>query len=237
MRSKHRLVFLCAAVALASGVPAALAQQPNPFAAIQSQLQTLLQKIDAVDQKIGMVSQKIDELPAPGGLVPFSVQAEGGLCDSGPSPSSNPAINIEGTGSNLFVITSILVKTAPQPSGQEGYTFLTVNTVRIDGASYDTRTGNIVGSADGFGVQESADLMGTPVRIDSPVPLSSVPRMASPAGGSFPHQIVADSNGAGDVRVTLFCRSDTHPLSVESVRVSGWKSPDDTIAVTYTPGT
>lgn len=203
--------------------------QGNPFAAIQAQLQ-------AIQQQLTVINGKLDALPAPSGLVPFAAQAEGGLCDSGPSPSSNPQIVIEGTGSNLFVVTSILIKTAPQPGGQEGYVFLTANNVQVDGTTFDTRTGNLVAEVDGFGVHESADLMGMPVRITSPSVLTSVPRTASPAGGNFPHQIVADSADSNDVRIQLFCRSDEFDLSIDTVRVSGWKSPGDSVSVTYIPG-
>lgn len=225
----RRAIAVTAAAAACGTALHAHAQQGNPFAAIQAQLQALQQGIDALHQKI-------DALPDPAGMVPFAVQAAGGLCDSGPSPSSNPEILVEGTGSSRFVITSILIKTAPQGPGQEGYTFLTANDVRIDGTLFDTRTGNLVGTVDGFGVHESADLMGTSVRIASPTSLQSSPRTESPAGGNFPHQIVAESAGANDVRVQLFCRSDSFDLGIETVRVSGWRSPEDTIAVSYVPG-
>jgi hypothetical protein len=221
--------FAAALIAMTWIAPDARAQG-NPFVSIQTQLQALQQGLNTVNQKLDALSA------APGSMVPFTAQAPGGLCDSGPSPSSNPEILIEGTGSNLFVVTSILVKTAPQPSGEEGYSFLTVNSVTIDGTAFDTRTGNLVATVDGFGVQESADLMGTPVRITSPSDLTASPRSASPSGGNFPHQVVADSAGSNDIRIRLFCRADTFDLSIETVRVSGWKSPADSISVTYVPG-
>ena len=221
--------FLAATLIAMTWIAPAARAQGNPFASIQTQLQSIQQGLD-------VVNQKLDALSAPSGMVPFTAQAAGGLCDSGPSPSSNPEILIEGTGSNLFVVTSVLLKTAPQPSGEEGYTFLTVNGVTIDGTTFDTRTGNLVATVDGFGVQESADLMGTPVRITSPSDLTAAPRSASPSGGNFPHQIVAESTGSNDIRIRLFCRADTFDLSVDTVRVSGWKSPADSISVTYVPG-
>jgi hypothetical protein len=207
------------------------ARAQGPFASIQAQL-------EALQQSVNTVNQKLDALAAApsSAMVPFSAQTAGGLCDSGPSPSSNPEIVIEGAGSHPFVVTGVLIKTAPQPGGEEGYRFLTANSVTIDGTLFDTRTGNLVATVDGFGVQESADLMGTPVRITGPSDLEATPRTASPAGGNFPHQIVADSAGTNDVRIRLFCRSDAFDLGIETVRVSGWRSPQDSISVTYTPG-
>ncbi len=218
-----------ALIAMVAVAPDARAQ--NPFASIQTQLQALQQSLDTVNQKLDALSAAPSSA-----MVPFTAQTAGGLCDSGPSPSSNPEIIIEGAGSHLFVVTSVLIKTAPQPSGEEGYKFLTANSVTIDGTLFDTRTGNLVATVDGFGVQESADLMGTPVRITPPSDLEATPRTASPAGGNFPHQIVADSAGANDVRIRLFCRADAFDLSIDTVRVSGWRSPEDSISVTYIPG-
>ena len=203
---------------------------------LDAQATTAAANVQALQASLTALSLKIDALATPAGMVPFSVQAPGGLCDSGPSPSSNPQILIEGTGSHLFVVNSILVKSAPQPAGQEGYAFFTVNSVTIDGTGFDTRTGNLMATVDGFGVQESADLMGTPVRIEPPVGLTSTPRSASESGGNFPHQIVADAAGSGDIRIQLFCRSDAFPFSVETVRVSGWKWATDSVAVSYLPG-
>src|SRR6185503_5585816 len=73
--------------------------------------------------------------------VPFKVQINGGLCDSGPSPSSNPSITIDGD--STFVVTSILIKRGPM--NPVDFMFLSVNTVSIDGTSFDTRTGNLFG--------------------------------------------------------------------------------------------
>jgi hypothetical protein len=48
------------------------------------------------------------------------------------------------------------------------FTFFSVNTVQIDGTSSDTRTGNLFGPIGGeFGVLQSADILGTPVRNTS----------------------------------------------------------------------
>lgn len=232
-----------ALMGMACFAPDAAGQPGNPFAAIAGQLQSMQQQLQMIQQQhqglqqqLDTIEQKLDALPAPAGLVPFTAQTAGGLCDSGPSPSSNPEIHIEGTGSSLFVVTSILLKTAPQPAGEDGYTFLTVNSVQVDGTTFDTRTGNLVASSDGSGVQESADLMGTPVRIAAPSSLTAVPRTASPAGGNFPHQIVADGANSNDIRIQLFCRSDLFDLSVDAIRVSGWKSPEASVSVTYVPG-
>lgn len=220
MDMKQRLLCIAALIATTFHVTGARAQT-DPLATIQAQLQTLQQKIDGLSE---------------GQMVPFAAQTTGGLCDSGAYPTSNPSIFIEGTGSHPFVVTSILIKTAPQPFGQEGYTYLTANSVYIDGTVFYTMTGNLMAPVSGYGVQESADLMGTPVRIDGPESLMATPRTASTAGGNFPHQIVADSAGVNDIFVQLFCRSDTFDLSIATVRVSGWKSPSDSVSVRYIPG-
>jgi hypothetical protein len=136
----------------------------------------------------------------------------------------------------LFVVTSVLLKTARQALGEEGYVFLSVNSVTIDGTLFDTVTGNALGPVSGWGVDEATDLMGMPTRIAEPVPLTSSPRTESPAGGRFPHQIVADSEGANDVRIVLFCRADAHDLGIDLVQVSGWRLPEDSVTVSYRPG-
>jgi hypothetical protein len=208
--------------ALASGALAAPAfAQTDPTADILAQLQVLRSRVETVlDQQ----------------MVPFVAQAHGGLCDSGPSPSSNPAIIIEGTGTHNFTINSILLRSAPQPFGQEGYSYFIVSGLVVDGTAFDMSTGNIFAPVSGWGVQESADLMGMPVSIAAAAPLTSTPRTAPAAGANFPHQIVATSAGTYDVFITFLCRSDTWPFSIDSVRVSGWKSPRDTVSVTYYPG-
>lgn len=213
----------------------------NPFAALEAQIAALQGSLSTLQSSLASLHTKVDALtatPAPEpGLIPFAVQASGGICDTGPSPSSNPQIVIDGSGNSDFVVTSILVKTATQAGGAEGYTYITTNSISIDGTLFDTRTGNLFAEVDGFGVNESADLMGMPVRIESPFALTSSPRQSSPAGGNFPHQVVANGAGASDIVVRLFCRSDVHDLSIDTVRVSGWKVPGTTITVTYQPGT
>jgi hypothetical protein len=218
-----------ALIAVAWSVPDARAQ-PDPLQTIQTQL-------NALQQGLAAANQKLDNLAGSSGMVPFAVQANGGLCDSAAATTSNPQILIEGTGSGLFVVTSVLIRTGPQGQGQEGYTYVTANNVTIDGTRFDTVTGNLFAPVSGWGVNESADLMGMPVRIAaSPANLTASPRTASPPGGNFPHQIVADSSGASDIRIQLFCRADTYDLSISTVRVSGWRAVGDTVAVTYVPG-
>src|SRR5918996_4000505 len=78
---------------------------------------------------------------------PFKVQISGGLCDSGPSPSSNPEIMIDSNGTDSFVVTSILVKRALM--NPVDFSFFSVNTVQIDGTSFDTRTGTLFGPLGG----------------------------------------------------------------------------------------
>jgi hypothetical protein len=165
------------------------------------------------------------------GLVPFMVaDTTGGICNTAAQGSANPQIVIDSNGNTgSFVVTSILLKTADTGVPTSGFVALSINSVRIDGTLFDTRTGNLVGPTDGTGVLESADLMGTPVRR------SSFGGSQEP-GGNFPHQIVADSDGSDDIRVQLFCRSDDQDLNVAVVAAAGWKQPDDTITVRYIPG-
>ena len=49
--------------------------------------------------------------------------------------------------------------------------------------------------------------------------------------------VVAESAGASDVEVELFCSSTDDDLSFDTILVAGWKRPADTVTVTYTPGT
>ena len=158
--------------------------------------------------------------------VPFKVQVSGGLCDSGPSPSSNPSITIDSDSAPPFVITSILLKRGPM--NPVDFMFLSVNTVTIDGTSFDTRTGNLFGPIGGeFAVLQSADIIGMPVRQTG---------MTSGPGGNLPHQIVADGTGPGDIVVRLFCRSDNRTMNIATILVAGWKVRGSTVTVSYTPG-
>ncbi len=169
---------------------------------------------------------------AQSGYVPFTVaDTTAGICNTAAQGSANPRIEIDSDGEQgSFVVTSILLKTADTGVPTTGFRFLSINSVVIDGTRFDTRTGNLVGPTDGSGVLESADLMGTPVRR------SSFGGSQEP-GGNFPHQIVADSEGSRDIIVSLFCRSDAEDLNIAIVAAAGWKQPDETITVTYIPGT
>jgi hypothetical protein len=158
--------------------------------------------------------------------VPFKVQINGGLCDSGPSPSSNPSITIDNDSVFTFMVTSIIIKRGPM--NPVDFTFLSVNSVSIDGTLFDTRTANLFGPIGGeFGVLQSADIMGMPVRQTS---------FTSRPGGNVPHTIVADGAGAGDIVVRLFCRSDNRSMNIATILVAGWKVPGSTVTVSYTPG-
>jgi hypothetical protein len=158
--------------------------------------------------------------------VPFLVQIAGGLCDSGPSPSSNPSITIDSNGTSTFMVTSILIKRGPM--NPVDFSFLSVNGVTIDGTAFDTRTGNLFGPlGTEYGPLQSADIMGMPVRQTG---------MTSGPGGNFPHQIVADGAGAQDIVVRLFCRSDNRDMNIATILVAGLKKPADTVTVSYTPG-
>ena len=161
------------------------------------------------------------------GYVPFRVEIAGGICNTAGAGSANPEILIDSDGGRgTFVVTSILIKTNLPLTG---FSFLSVNSLRIDGTKYDTRTQNLIEFV-GTGVEESADLMGTPIRVDS------LGGTAPPTGGRFPTQIIADSAGTDDIRIQLFCRSDVSDLDLDIVSVAGWKRPVDTITVTYVPG-
>ena len=172
------------------------------------------------------VEAKLDAM-----VVPFQVtDSTGGLCDSAGPGTSNPEILINSDGADgEFVVTSILIKTASPGVPLTGFRNFLINEVQIDNEIYDAVTGNLVGPTDGTGVLESVDIMGTPVRrnSDADAPL---------AGGNFPHQIVAHSEGTDDIRVRFFCSSTDDDLSFDTILVAGWKRPADTITVTLVPG-
>lgn len=206
----QRLFLLAAAGLLGLSLVA-----PAPASA---QVAAILDAIDAVDGKLDTL------------VVPFKVVDDvGGLCDSAGGGTSNPEIHIDSDGEEgEFVITSILVRSAPAlPT--TGFRNLTINKVVIDGDSFDTKTGNILDPTFGSGVAESADLMGTSV-IRNPDPSDPLP------GGSFPHQIVAQSAGLEGVSIQLFCSSFDDDLTIDRILVAGWKRPADSITVTYVPG-
>jgi hypothetical protein len=178
---------------------------------------------DSIERQLRAISAKLDDL-----YVPFKVQIEGGLCDSAAAPSSNPRIVVDSDGRDPFVITSILIKRAPQ--NPVDFLFLAVNEVEINGTTFATRTGNLFDPLFGeFAVEQSADIMGMPVRRGGNI-------MAPEPGGNVPHQIVAEGETTDDVRVRLFCRSDNQDLSLESIVVAGWKKKRHTVTVTYVPG-
>ena len=195
--------------------PGRAERQPGPAAG--GPFGEILERLDAI-------SAQLDGLPV---YVPFKVQVPGGMCDSAAAPSSNPRIVIDSDGQGPFVVKSILIKRGFQ--NPVDFLFLTLLGVTIDGSFFETRTGNLFDPLFGeFAVEQAADILGMPVRrggtIDPPEP-----------GGSVPHEIVAEGEGAEDVRVTLFCRSDLQDLQIETVLVAGWKRPGDTITVTYVP--
>jgi len=94
------------------------------------------------------------------------------------------------------------------------------------------RTGNIFAPVGGTSVNESADLLGMQVRLTNPDDLSDGPNEESPGGANFPHQIVA----ANTIEIKLFCRADDYELSIDRVRVTGWKTLDNEIQVSYILG-
>ena len=200
----------------------------SQHAGIQSLLaaiNTKLRELDAIRAELTQLktgTAKADDL-----YVPFKVEIAGGLCDSGPSPSSNPEIIIDSDGTATFAVTSILVKRALMDPVD--FMFLSVNTVSINGTSFDTRTANLFSQiGPEFGVLQSADILGMPVRQAS---------IINPeAGGNVPHQIVASGEGAEDIKVQLFCRSDNRDMSLATILIAGWKKSADKISVAYVPG-
>ena len=207
----------------------------KPFQAIEADFDKVLDELGNINGDLSALDDKLDALIADVGnivtLVPFmELDFTGGICNTAVEGSANPEIIINSDGvEGHFVVTSVLLKTDGTGVPTTGFFALSINSVRIDGTLFDTRTGNLVGATDGSGVLESADLMGTPVRR------SSFSGDQEP-GGNFPHQIVAESDGNEDIRIRLFCRSDDEDLDIAVVAASGWKHPDDTITVTLVPG-
>jgi len=159
--------------------------------------------------------------------VPFRVEIPGGLADSGPSPSSNPEITIDSSGTSPFVVTSIIIKRALM--NPVDFSYFTVVSVTINGTQFDTRTGNLFGPlGNEYGVLQSADIMGMPVRQGHD--------MNSGPGGNVPQEIVANGAGSPDIVVRLFCRSDNRAMNIATILVMGWKKPSDTVKVSYRPG-
>src|SRR5688572_8959646 len=216
---------LAGIIVIALAVPANAHAQGGPFADIQAQLAAITAQLAQLDA----ITAQLDAIAAAAAhevYVPFNVQVPAGLCDSGPSPSSNPQIIIDSDGTGTFSVTSILLKRGFM--NPVDFLFLSVNTVAIDGTGFDTRTGNLIEPIGGeFGVLQGVDLLGTAIR---PNPVSAE------MGGNLPHQIVANGDGGADIFVQLFCRSDAQDMNLEVIHVSGWKQREDTISVTYIPG-
>lgn len=220
--------LISAVDARAQGLPAHDANMTSQHSAIQSHLAAIAAQLAQLDSiqlqltQLEAIAAKVADL-----YVPFKVEIAGGLCDSGPAPSSNPEIVIDSDGTGPFVVTSILIKRALM--NPVDFMFLSVNTVRINGTSFDTRTGNLFGPIGGeFAVLQSADILGMPVRQTSIVDPEP--------GGNVPQQIVASGGGAEDIKVRLFCRSDNQDMSLATILVAGWKKPADTVSVHYVPG-
>lgn len=204
---RHVLHATAGALALSLLAPATA----NAQAAILNALQQINGKIEAQ-------------------VVPFKVAIAGGLCDSAGQGTSNPEIVIDSSGAEgEFVVTSILLGTTPPGIPATGFEQFSINHVEIDGERFYTRSGDVLGRADGDGVYESADIMGMPVRRneDAAAPVD---------GGNFPHQIVAQSADSDDIHVSFFCSTDDTDVSFATILVAGWKRPADTITVTYIPG-
>ena len=159
-------------------------------------------------------------------MVPFMVEIPGGLANSAGAGSANPKILIDSDGqAGHFVTSSIVVRTNAPSSG---FQTLSVNYARLNSEFYHFVTASILGPAGG-GVQESADIMGTPV--------DAVDFGTAVHGGSFPRELIVQNAGSiDDIIIQLFARSDTSDMDIEKVRVTGWKRAGDNISVVYVPG-
>jgi len=213
---------LSLAALLVLGLSAASFGQRRPVATGTGGTQDLADTLSGIEEHLTAIHTASNRRH-----VPFRVEAAGGLGNAAIDGSSNPEILIESDGnSGHFVVTSILVKTNVPLTG---FAFLSVNSLDVNGTRFDTRTQNLVEHV-GTGVNESADLMGAPIRVDS------LGGTNPPTGGNFPFEIIAENDGSGDVRIQLFCRSDVSDLDIEVVGVSGWKRPGDMITATFVPG-
>jgi hypothetical protein len=165
-----------------------------------------------------LVQRRLNDTPKP--MVPFAVEVPGGLCTSQrDDDSTNPRIIINGTstnGNHEFVVNSVLII---KTGGRERFS-LELEAITIDGTRFDTKTDAIL---DRFG--GAADLMGMGIRT-----------INEPMGGNVPHQIVASTADNNDVQFTLFCQSSSSDFGISTVRVSGWKNPNDVISVSWIPG-
>lgn len=146
-------------------------------------------------------------------------------CNGGPL-----VIQIDNTGSDEFVVTGIMIGTSGFEIDQPPN--LRIDSVRINGFLFNTRTDNLLGPTGGQGqvLQESVDLMGTPLRF------FVFGGEGVRQGGNFPHQIVASALSDGpDIEVRLFCDfdSDFADFAIAAVAVSGWKYTDDTVTLDY----
>ena len=211
------------ATCLLVGLSAATQGQRKPIQPIgddgNSNLNTTLGQIQDQLSALQVLSTR--------GLVPFRLEIAGGLADSGAFGTSNPEIVIDSDGgAGHFVLSSVMIRSNVPNSGFEAFS---LNTLTVNGTSFDTRTDNLIGPT-GSGVRESADILGASVRVAS--------RAVSPEikGGRVPSEIVAENAGSNDVRVKFFARSDVSDLDVEVICITGWKRPNDTISATYLPG-
>lgn len=228
MRISGRTVLPCftAILLMVLAAPTAASAQGGQLSIIQAQLAAITAQLQQQSAQLDEVSE-LAAAAVHDVYVPFKVEALGGMCDSGAFGTSNPSIVIDSDGADTFLVTSILVKRGFMDPVD--FVYFSVNTVAIDGTSFDTRTGNLFDPIGGeSGVLQSADVLGMPVR-------RSV-ETTDEFGGNVPHQIVADGGDVSDISVQFFCRSDNQDMTLEKVLVAGWKQPSDTITVTYVAG-
>lgn len=187
--------------------------------------------LDNISEQMEVLETKIDRVLG-SMMVPFRTTIEGGLCDSGTSPASNPVINISGELADAtFVVNSILIQTE---EFTEPNRLFAVNGIRINGLLYETTSELIFDTLSNIPPADGAsppgfDIMG--------LKLAESPNWGTPGeGGVFPTQIVANSTNSIDIQVQLFCRSDDTDWNISRISVAGMKQVDDVISVSYTPG-
>ena len=165
--------------------------------------------------------------------VPYKTQISGGVCNTAAVGSANPAIVIDGNGSDgTFSVSAVNVRTSGIPFSETAIG-VSLSRVVVDGSRFDFVTGPLVVSGEaGSSIDESFNILGAYVGKFG----GTAPTDDAVSAGRVPHQLVANSSGANDVRLDLFCRVDTVNLDLVTISVTGWKRASDTISVTYVPG-
>jgi len=132
------------------------------------------------------------------------------LVDGGSSDTDTITINSDKT-TGFFLITGINFVTSDVDEMQDE---IAVLNILVDGGAFAFSSGDITGDLPN-GI--TFDIMGYQGVV-----------------GKFPHQIVAESNGAEDVKIIISCQAGTTTdIDFNLITVSGWKRADEQISVTY----